>query len=169
MKISDALLPEFDQEAAMTKSVLERCPPDKFSFRPHAKSWDLIHLANHLANIPTWTVFTLKRESFDVAPLGEPTYKEELAASTAELVASFEKNAAEARAAIVDASDEDFMKTWTLIKAGAPMFSMPRLVCVRSFIMNHSIFHRGQLSVYLRLNDIPVPALYGPSADEGAF
>lgn len=169
MKISDGLLPEFDQEAAMTKSVLERCPADKFSFKPHAKSWDLVQLATHLANIPMWTAFTLKQESFDVAPPGIPPYKEDLATSTAELVAKFEKNTTEARAAIVDTSDEDFMKTWTLLKAGAPMFSMPRLVCVRSFIMNHSIFHRGQLSVYLRLNDIPVPALYGPSADEGAF
>ena len=96
-------------------------------------------------------------------------YKEEHPKTTAELVAKFEKNVADARLAISNASDEEFAKTWTMLKGGAKIFSMPKMVCMRSFVMNHSIFHRGQLAVYLRLLDVPVPALYGPSADEGSF
>ncbi len=169
MKISESLLPEFDQEAGMTKSVLERCPEAKFNFKPHAKSWELIQLATHLANLPGWTLITLKQDVFDISPPGAPPYKEEHPKTTAELVAKFEKNVADARLAISNASDEEFAKTWTMLKGGAKIFSMPKMVCMRSFVMNHSIFHRGQLAVYLRLLDVPVPALYGPSADEGSF
>jgi uncharacterized damage-inducible protein DinB len=169
MKISDTLLPEFDQESGMTKSVLERCPEAKFNFKPHEKSWDLIQLATHLANLPMWTVMTLKQDQLDIAPPGAPPYKEELAKTTQELVEKFTKNTADARAAIASTSDEEFMKNWTLLKAGQSLFSMPKAACLRSFVMNHGIFHRGQLAVYLRLIDVPVPALYGPSADEGSF
>ena len=169
MKISETLLPEFDQESAMTKSVLERCPEAKFNFKPHAKSWELIQLATHLANIPMWTVMTLKQDELDIAPAGAPPYKEEAAKSVQELMDKFTKNTADARAAIASTADEEFMKNWTLLKTGTPMFSMPKAVCMRSFIMNHGIFHRGQLAVYLRLIDVPVPAIYGPSADEGTF
>jgi uncharacterized damage-inducible protein DinB len=169
MKISEALLPEFDQESDMTKSVLERCPEAKFDFKPHAKSWDLIKLATHLANLPTWGVLTLKQDEFDFAPPGAPPYQEEIPKSTAELVTKFVKNTEDARAAIAATSDEEFMKKWTLLKTGTPIFSMPKLACLRTSVMNHSIFHRGQLAVYLRLIDIPVPAIYGPSADEGGF
>ena len=169
MKISDTLLPEFEQESGMTKSVLERCPEAKFNFKPHAKSWDLIQLATHLANLPMWTVMTLKQDELDIAPPGAPPYKEEVAKTARELVDKFTKNTADARAAIASTSDEEFMKNWTLLKTGQPIFSMPKAVCLRSFVMNHGIFHRGQLAVYLRLIDVPVPALYGPSADEGSF
>jgi len=169
MKISEALLPEFDQESAMTKTVIERCPESNFSFKPHAKSWELIQLATHLANLPMWAVMTLKQDQLDIAPAGAPPYKEELAKSVQELVAKFTKNTADAREAIASTSDEEFMKNWTLLKTGAPLFSMPKAACLRSFVLNHGIFHRGQLAVYLRLIDVPVPALYGPSADEGSF
>ena len=169
MKISEILLPEFDQESAMTKSVLERCPEAKFDFKPHAKSWELIKLANHLANLPSWTMITMKQDVFDVAPPGAEPYKEELATTTAALVAKFDKNTADARAAIAEASDADFAKIWTMQKGGQDIFSMPKMVCLRSFVINHGIFHRGQLAVYLRMIDVPVPALYGPSADEGSF
>jgi uncharacterized damage-inducible protein DinB len=169
MKISDTLLPEFEQESGMTKSVLERCPEAKFNFKPHAKSWDLIQLATHLANLPMWTVMTLKQDELDIAPPGTPPYKEEVAKTARELVDKFTKNTADARAAIASTSDEEFMKNWTLLKTGQPIFSMPKAACLRSFVMNHGIFHRGQLAVYLRLIDVPVPALYGPSADEGSF
>jgi uncharacterized damage-inducible protein DinB len=169
MNISEALLPEFDQESGMTKSVLERCPEAQFDFKPHAKSWQLSHLATHLANLPMWATMTLKQDELDIAPPGAPPYKEDIAKSTAELLEKFAKNTAEAREAIAAASDEEFMKNWTLLKTGATIFSMPKVVCLRSFVMNHGIFHRGQLAVYLRLIDVPVPALYGPSADEGGF
>jgi uncharacterized damage-inducible protein DinB len=169
MKISEALLPEFEQESGMTRSVLERCPEAKFSFKPHAKSWELIKLASHLANLPSWLVLTLKQESFDVMPVGGEPYKEDVPPSTDKLLAVFDKNTNDAKAAIAETSDEDYMKIWSLLKGGQTLFSMPRVVCVRSFCLNHSIFHRGQLAVYLRLIDVPVPALYGPSADEGSF
>jgi len=126
MKISEALLPEFDQESGMTKSVLERCPEAKFNFKPHAKSWDLISLANHLANLPTWSLITMKQDIFDIAPPGAPPYKEELAKTTAELVNKFVKNTADARLAIAEASDEDFAKIWTMLKGGEKIFSMPK-------------------------------------------
>lgn len=169
MKISETLLPEFDQESAMTRSVLERCPEAKFNFKPHTKSWELIKLATHLANLPTWTLITIKQDTFDIAPPGAPPYQEEIPKTTAELLAKFDKNVADARACLAEASDAEYMKTWTMLKGGEKVFDMPKVVCVRSFIMNHSIFHRGQLAVYLRLVDVAVPALYGPSADEGAF
>ena len=169
MKISESLLPEFDQESAMTKQVLERCPDAKFAFRPHAKSWELVKLATHLANLPYWALITMKQDSFDVAPPGGSDYQEPNAKTTAELLEKFNKNTADARAAIAEANDADFMKNWSLLKGGEKLFTMPKIVCLRSFVMNHSIFHRGQLAVYLRLIDVPVPALYGPSADEGTF
>lgn len=169
MKISEALLPEFDQESGITKAVLERCPEAKFNFKPHAKSWELITLATHLANLPYWAIITMKQEGFDMAPPGEQPYKEEPFKTTAELVEKFAKNTAEARTALAEASDEEFSKGWTLLNAGTPLFTMPRIVCMRTFVMNHGIFHRGQLAVYLRLIDVPVPPIYGPSADEIGF
>jgi uncharacterized damage-inducible protein DinB len=169
MKISEGLLPEFDQESAMTKSVLERCPEAKFNFKPHEKSWELVRLATHLANLPSWAIITMKQDVFDVMPPGAPPYKEDPVKTTAELVAKFDKNTADARAVIAEADDAEFMKIWTMLKGGEKMFSMPKMVCLRSFVMNHGIFHRGQLAVYLRLIDVPVPAIYGPSADEGSF
>jgi uncharacterized damage-inducible protein DinB len=166
MKISDALLPEFDQEMAGTRKTLERCPQDKFEFTPHPKSWKMVSLATHIVNMVGWTVDTIGKDSFDVAPVGAPPYKEEPATSTADLLAKFDKNVAAARAAIAGASNEHLMALWSLQQGGQTMFSMPRIACIRSFVMNHTIHHRAQLCVYLRLNDIPVPALYGPSADE---
>jgi uncharacterized damage-inducible protein DinB len=166
MSISEALLPEFDQEMAGTRKVLSRCPDDKFDFTPHPKSFKMGSLATHIVNMVGWTVDTIAQDSFDVAPPGAPPYKEEPAKSNADLMEHFEKNVAAARAAIAGASDERLMAQWSLLQGGATLFSMPRIVCLRSFIMNHTIHHRAQLCVYLRMNDIPVPALYGPSADE---
>jgi uncharacterized damage-inducible protein DinB len=166
MSISNALLPEFDQEMAGTRKVLSRCPDDKFAFTPHPKSWKMVSLATHIVNMIRWTVDIIAKDSFDVAPPGAPPYKEEPATSNADLLERFDKQAAAAGAAIAGASDEHLMAQWSLLQGGETLFSMPRIVCIRSFIMNHTIHHRAQLCVYLRLNDIPVPALYGPSADE---
>jgi uncharacterized damage-inducible protein DinB len=169
MKISDALLPEFDQEMASTRKTLERVPEDKFDWRPHPKSFTMIALATHIANMVGWTVNIMAEDSFDVAPPGAPPYKEEPVASKKELLERFDKAVGAARAAIAGASDEHLMATWALLQGGKTMFTMPRIVCLRSFIMSHTIHHRAQLGVYLRLNDIPVPAIYGPSADEQSF
>lgn len=164
--IRDALLPEFDQEMANTRKTLERCPEDKFGWKPHPKSFSMAGLATHIANMTGWAVDVVEKDAFDIAPPGAPPYKEEPAASRQELVALFDKNASAARAALAGASDEHLAKTWSLLAGGETLLSMPRIACIRSFVMNHTIHHRAQLTVYLRLNDVPVPAIYGPSADE---
>jgi uncharacterized damage-inducible protein DinB len=164
--IRDALLPEFDQEMANTRKTLERCPEEKFGWKPHPKSFSMAALATHIANMTGWAVDVVEKDAFDIAPPGAPPYKEEPAASREELVALFDKNAAAARAALAGASDEHLAKTWSLLAGGETLLSMPRIACIRSFVMNHTIHHRAQLTVYLRLNDVPVPAIYGPSADE---
>ncbi len=167
MTIKDALLPEFDQEMANTRKTLERVPEDKFAWKPHPKSFSMIALSTHIATMTGWTVDTMAKDSFDIAPPGAPPYKEQPAASSAQLLEKFDKSVAGARAAIAGASDEAFLKPWSLLAGGQTLFTMPRIACIRSFVMNHVIHHRAQLGVYLRLNDIPVPAIYGPSADEG--
>lgn len=167
MSISASLLPELDQEMAGTRKTLERIPEDKFDFRPHPKSFDMISLATHIANMLGWGRDTMTTESFDFAPVGGEPYKEEPAASVAELLEKFDKNLAEFREALAAAGDADFMVNWSLLAGGNVVFSMPRIACIRGMILNHLIHHRAQLTVYLRMNDVPVPGLYGPSADEG--
>jgi uncharacterized damage-inducible protein DinB len=166
MSISSMLLPEFDQEMTNTRKTLERVPDSKFNWKPHEKSGTMIWLAGHIANIPGWGAVTIRQDSFDVAPGGTPMQPPPPAKTNKELLQLFDKNAADARAALAAASDADFMKTWSLLNNGQSLFSMPRIVAIRSFVMNHIIHHRAHLGVYLRLNNIPVPAIYGPSADE---
>jgi uncharacterized damage-inducible protein DinB len=165
MAISAALLPEYDHEMATARKLLERVPDNKFSWKPHAKSMTIGRLASHIAEMPTWGVVGLNMDALDMAT----GYKPFEAKSNAELLAAFDKNAAAARAAIAAASDETFMQPWSLKNGEATLMTMPKIAVVRGFVMNHVIHHRGQLSVYLRLNDIPVPAIYGPSADEGSM
>jgi uncharacterized damage-inducible protein DinB len=167
MKISEALLPEFDQEMGNTRKTLERVADDKLDWKPHPKSFPMGSLATHVCGLIGWTVDIFQKDSFDVAPVGAPPYKEEPAKSQKELLDKFDKNVKAARASIAGASDEQFMQNWSLLAGGKNLFTMPRVVCIRSFVMNHTIHHRAQLGVYLRMNDIPVPAIYGPSADEG--
>jgi uncharacterized damage-inducible protein DinB len=167
--IAAALLPEFDHEMANTRKTLERCPEGKFEFTPHPKSFTMGRLATHIANMPAWGVYVIDMESFDVAPVGAPPFKEDPIKTTKGLVETFDKGVAAARAAIAKASDEHLMKTWTLLAGGQTIFAMPRAVVLRAMVMSHMIHHRAQLGVYLRLNDIPVPALYGPSADESGM
>ena len=169
MPIAAMLLPEFDQEMANTRKTLERIPEDKFSWTPHRKSFTMIRLASHIRNVPGWLKDTMTTDTLDIAPPGAPPYKEEPAKSSAELLAGFDKNVQAARAALEAATDEAFMASWSLLMTGKVMFTMPRAAVVRGMILNHIIHHRAQLTVYLRLNDIPVPALYGPSADESNF
>lgn len=166
MRISDALLPEFDQETTTTRKVLERCPEEKFGWRPHAKSWTMGELATHIANMPGWAAETLKSDELDYAPPGVEPVKQEPIATSKELLERYDKNIATAREALAGASNEQFMANWTLLAGGQPLFTMPRVAVIRSFVMNHNVHHRAQLGVYLRLNDIPVPQMYGPTADE---
>ena len=167
MPIAAALLPEFDMEMANTRRCLERVPDEKLDWKAHPKSWSLREISTHLANLPKWTVLTIAEPSFDVAPAGEAVASEKPITSIAHAVEMFDANVAAARAAIAGASDGELMETWSFLKAGEVAFSMPRVSVLRGFIMNHMIHHRGQLGVYLRLNDVAVPSLYGPSADEG--
>ena len=166
MPMSQALLPEFDHEMANTRKALERAPEDKFGWKPHEKSMTLGRLATHVAELSGWVPTTLESESFDFAPPGAAPFQPKTAGSRAELLEVFDKNVAVARAAIGAASDAQWMAPWSLLQGGRTIFSMPRIAVLRSMVMNHTIHHRGQLAVYLRLNDVPVPALYGPSADE---
>jgi len=166
MTISDSLLPEFDHEMANTRKSLERVPEDKLDWKPHPKSHTMRWLAGHVANIPSWVVMAIQRDSIDIAPAGAEPSRTPEPDSRAALLEMFAKNVAEARAAIAGAADEHLLKSWTLLAAGKEVLTLPRVAVLRSFVMNHLIHHRAQLGVYLRLNDVPVPALYGPSADE---
>jgi len=169
MGMNQALLGEFDHEMANTRKTLERVPEDKFGWKPHEKSMSLSRLASHLAEIPGWTVNTIDSESLDLAPPGAPPYQPTTPGSRKEILDLFDKNVAAARAALGRAGDDHLMKPWSLLKAGQTIFTMPRVAIFRGFIMSHTIHHRAQLGVYLRLNNIPVPAIYGPSADEGTM
>jgi uncharacterized damage-inducible protein DinB len=169
MAIRDAMLPEFDHERALTRKHLERVPDGKFDWKPHAKSFTFGVLATHLAEIPHWTALTIDKDELDLAPPGAPPYKPTVAKTQKELLAIFDKNSVEARAAIAKAEDAHLMKPWSLLMGGKNIMTVPRAAVLRSFILSHTIHHRAQLGVYLRLNDIAVPSTYGPSADEGAM
>ena len=166
MAMSEALLPEFDHEMATLRKTLERVPDDKFGWKPHQKSMSMGQLASHLAQIPAWATFTINTDSLDLAPPGGEPFKSQSAESRQQLLDILDRSVRDARHAIAGASDEHLLKPWTLLKSGNTILTMPRVACLRSFVMNHAIHHRAQLGVYLRLNDVPVPATYGPSADE---
>ncbi len=163
MPITAALLPEFDHEMTNTRKTLERVPEDKFGWKPHDKSGSMIWLANHVATIPGYVPVTLTTESFDIEAGGTPPPEPK---SRKELLDAFEDSVKKCRAALESATDDELMKLWSL-KAGAnTIFTMPRIAVLRAMVMNHMIHHRAQLTVYLRMNNVPVPAIYGPSADE---
>lgn len=162
MPFSETLLPEFDEEMKNTGKLLECVPDGNFDYKPHPKSMTLGRLATHVAEIPSWTGYTLDLEVLELQPDFKPT----LATSRAELLQIFDKGVAEARQKIAAASDEDWGKIWTFKYGGKTIMSMPRSAVMRGTIMNHLIHHRAQLGVYLRLNEVAIPGMYGPSADD---
>jgi uncharacterized damage-inducible protein DinB len=166
MSLSQSFLPEFDHEMANTRKVLERIPADKLNWKAHEKSNTMGWVGMHLAEIPSWADITLNNDSMDVAPKDGEPYRTPVATSRQEILERFDKNVAAARAAIAATSDEQFMQPWSLLSGGKTVFTMQRAAVLRSFVLNHNVHHRAHLCVYLRLNDVPVPALYGPSADE---
>lgn len=166
MTYSELTLPEFDQEMASTRKVLERLPEDKFDWKPHPKSQTIGWNANHLADLPSWAVVTLTQPSFDFAPVGGEPYKLPELKTRKELLELFDQNVAKARAAIAAVKDEDMGVSWSLLQGGNVFLTMPRTAVMRGFVINHIVHHRAILTVYLRLNDIPVPGMYGPSGDE---
>ena len=169
MPISKTILPEFDHEMANTRKTLERVPDEKFAWKPHEKSMSLGQLATHLSTIPSWTRNTFEQDELNLAPEGQPPARVEEAKSTAELLATFDRHVAAARAALESATDDSWQGKWSLLMGDKTIFTLPRAAVVRGFVMNHLIHHRAQLGVYLRLLDVPVPSIYGPSADEGSF
>jgi Uncharacterized protein conserved in bacteria len=162
MSISEILLPEFDQEMANTRKILERVPDGKFDYKPHDKSMSLGRLATHLAELPSWAAYTLKVELLEM-PLD---FKPHEAHSRQELLEMFDKAVIEARGYIEKATDADWAKIWTLKFGDRTIFSMPRAAVMRGSVMSHMVHHRAQLGVYLRLNEVEIPGMYGPSADE---
>lgn len=166
MPIAESLLPEFDHEMAGTRKVLERVPLDDPEWAPHEKSMKIGYMAGHLADLPGWVVATLAQDSLDLAPPGGEPYRSSEPKSREELMERFDANVAEAREVLARTPDEAFFESWALLRGGEEIFSMPKIAVLRSFVMNHMIHHRAQMTVYLRLHDIPVPGLYGPSADE---
>jgi uncharacterized damage-inducible protein DinB len=169
MKLSELFLPEFDSEIKGVRRTLERVPENKFDWRPHEKSGTMGWLAGHLANLPWWATITIQQDSLDLMPGGKPMPAAPVPKTTQELLALFDGKVAEGRAAIAGASDEELCKPWTLYKNGQQILQLPKFVVLRNFVLNHMIHHRAQLGVYLRLNNVPVPSLYGPSADEQPF
>jgi uncharacterized damage-inducible protein DinB len=156
------LVPEFDQEMANTRTLLERLPDGQLDYRPHKKSLTMLELASHVANLPNWTGMTLTTEELDL----DQGWSRELPTTVAELLGAFDTAVAEARAALVSASAQDLEVSWTLRTGDRTHFSLPRAAVLRTFVISHIIHHRAQLGVYLRLLDVPVPGMYGPSADE---
>ena len=169
MPFKDSVLPEFDMEMDNTRRTLERVPDDKFSWKPHDKSGTLGWMATHIASIPSWAKMTMEQDSVDIAPTGGANFVPPKADNRKELLELFDKNRAEARAALAAANDAAYAKPWALLMGGRELFREPRSAVLRRMVFNHLIHHRGQLTVYLRLLNVPVPALYGPSADEQTF
>lgn len=165
--ISQSLLPEFDHEMATTRRVLERVPEDRPDFRPHPKSMPLARLAGHVAEIPWWAEMSLGQPEFDMQPPGAPKPEAATMTSRAAMLATFDQKVQVARTLLASTSDAAMQELWSLKHGGQTVMAMPRIAVVRSFVLNHLIHHRAQLAVYLRLNDVPVPSIYGPSADEG--
>ena len=161
--IKEGLVAEYDHEMGTTRKLLERLPEAQLSWKPHEKSMSLGGLATHLANIPHWAGMILDEPYFDLAS-APPNL--EAKASREDILNLFDESTTRARVSM-DKSDAEYAARWALKRAGQEMFSMPRIAAFRSFVLSHIIHHRGQLSVYLRLNNVPVPAIYGPSADEG--
>jgi uncharacterized damage-inducible protein DinB len=166
MNYSANILPEFDEEMAKARALIGRIPDDKHGWQAHPKSHTLGWNANHLAEIPGWVEGTINGTEWDFEPPGAPAYETPSLASKAEILAMFDANVAAARKALEGASDGDMAMPWTLKFQGKVVFTMPRADVIRRYVMNHLIHHRAIICVYLRLNDVPVPGMYGPSGDE---
>lgn len=164
--ISELLLPEFDAEMASTRRVLTVVPEEKFGWRPHAKSFTMQALAGHVAELLSWTSDVVRRERFDVTIANQPENTNFKPSSTQHMLKQFEEWSARARADLAQASDEALQQEWVMTWDGYEIIRMPRYQAIRKWSLNHMVHHRGQLSVYLRLNDVKVPGVYGPSADE---
>ena len=163
MALNQALLQEFEQESASTRKMLQRVPEEYFGWKPHEKSYTLGRLASHVAELTGWIAFTLTTNELDFA---KGDYKPENVATSAELMQLFENNFSKSKAELQKATDDALMQKWKFRNGEQIYFDLPKIAVVRSMALNHIIHHRAQLSVYLRLLDMPVPGMYGPTADE---
>jgi uncharacterized damage-inducible protein DinB len=163
MALNQALIAELQQEAANTHKLLERVPAEHMDWQPHAKSMSLTRLATHIAELPGWITMALNTHELD---LGARDYKPNMAKTAEELIAIHNKNVAGAKEALSNATDEQLAEPWTLRQGDHVIFTLPKVAVIRSAAMNHMIHHRGQLSVFLRLLDVPLPGIYGPTRDE---
>jgi uncharacterized damage-inducible protein DinB len=164
MSLAESLLMEFDQEAQTTKRVLERVPDDKLTWKPHPTSFSLGQLAQHIASGPGQIAAAVVPDTFEFPNSPRPEAK-----SRQEVLETFSKSMASARATLKSMDDARLLSDWTLTKNGKVIMSVPRIGFLRAILMNHTYHHRGQLSVYLRMLEVPVPSIYGPSADENPF
>ena len=162
MSFSQTLLPEFEEEMKNTRKILECVPDGKLDYQPHPKSMTMARLASHVAELPSWGKTTLDTELLEM----DSSFKPRIAKTNAELLELFDKGVADARAKIAAATDADWGKMWTFKYNGNVVLSMPRAAVMRSVVMNHLVHHRAQLGVFLRLCDVAIPGMYGPSADE---
>jgi uncharacterized damage-inducible protein DinB len=165
MAIAESLITEFNNEMKTTRTLLERVPEDKADWKPHQKSMSLGNLSIHLASLPSLAIRALSTTELDMNPPGGTAFVPPSFESLGRTLELFDKNESDVREALGNASDAELMIAWSLKNAGATIFTMPRVAVLRTIMMNHLIHHRGQLSVYLRLLDVPLPSIYGPSAD----
>ncbi len=166
MSIAESILPEFEMEMAGTRKTLERIPDDKLGWKAHSKSNTIGWVASHLAEIPGWVEGTLTQDAWDINPPGGEPYRTTELTSRQQVLNQFDANVVAAGKCIAATADDEFAKSWSLLSGGQPLITMPKLAVIRTWVLNHTIHHRAHLCVYLRLNDIAVPALYGPSGDE---
>ncbi len=166
MSLNEPLIAELQQEAARTRKMLERVPEESFLWKPHDKSMSLATLAHHIAEIPEWVNVSVETDELDFA--GQK-YQPKEATTTAALVKLFDENIAKAVDCLKNASDEKLSGKWTMRNGEQIFFTMPKTEVVRLFVLSHSIHHRGQLSVFLRMLDVPLPGIYGPTADENTM
>jgi uncharacterized damage-inducible protein DinB len=165
-RLVEWLLPEFDAEIASTRRVLAAVPEEKFGWRPHAKSFTMQQLAGHVAELLSWTSEVLRRERFDVTKENQPENTNFKPASKQQMLQQFEDWAASARADLAAATEDTMQQEWVMTWDGYEIIRLPRYQAIRKWSLNHMVHHRGQLGVYLRLNDAKVPGVYGPSADD---
>ncbi len=158
----DSIVMELTQEAATTRRLLERLPAQHLTWKPHEKSMTMGRLSTHIAEIPGWVSTILDKDGFDI---GASTYTPQTAGTVAEVLSMFDKNVPMAEAAIRRQTLDRLSATWRLTKQGQVLLEMSRMGVIRTLLLNHFIHHRGQLSVYLRLKDVPLPSIYGPTAD----
>lgn len=166
MKRIESLIMQYDQIAKNARKTIERVPDDKFGWKPHEKSSSMGDLAAHIANLQTWINMSLDVDEFDMNPVNGESIKSPKVTNQKELIELFDKSFESAKKCLENTPDEKLDDNWSLMNQGQVLFTMPKISVVHNFVLHHLIHHNAQLGVYLRLNDIPVPALYGPSADE---